>query len=217
MINIEVGIDRIALSSRGVNQLQREAKYALRQTVTQTAALARKELESEYKARLDRPIKYIYRAYFYEQARSLENPIALLKVATSGNIDKLEYVDAIQRTGIHVPTRLTKKYRQEGLLRPTESLQPTRAVRRNSRGNVGGRYVQTLLQKKNEKIVIKKGRYRGIYRNIRGRFTKVFTPAVVGRYRTNPAVNVKRVLIPLQKSFAKRFALNYQKNLARRK
>ena len=217
-VSITATSDFGVLAIKAVEQAEREAKYALRTTINQTAFAARAKLVVSYKSILDRPVPYIFKAYFYQKATSLDNPQARLVVAVGGkDLGKDPYIDAITRTGEHTPTRLTKKYRSEGLLRGNESLHPTRAVKRNARGNVSGSFVTKLLQSKgrNQKIVIKRGRYRGLYQKVRGRFTKIYTPTVAKRYRRIPLINVNAELIPVIKDFDRLFKENFQKNLSR--
>lgn len=216
-ISITASADRGVLAIESlVGQAERDAKYALRTTLNQTAFAGMRELQNAYKKYLDRPVPYIYRAYFVRKATSLENPVAALVVKVGGRDEGVDpYIDAITRTGKHVPTRLTKRFRRSGLLRSGESLQPTRGVKRNARGNVSGSYVSTLLQKKNKAIIIERGDYRGIYSIVGGRFRKVYTPARVGRYRTNPAVDVTKALRPVILGFDKLFKENYARNQAR--
>lgn len=217
-ISITATADFGVLAIKAVEQAEKAAKYALRTSINQTAFAARTKLLESYHRILDRPVPFIARAYFYRKATSLENPVASLVVAVGGNDEgKDPYIDAITRTGKHVASRLTRKYRSEGLLRSHETLHPTRAVKRNSRGNVSGSFVTRLLQSKgrNQKIVIRKGKYRGLYQNIRGRFTKIYTPSTPGRYRRNPLIDVNKELIPVVKDFDRLYKENYQKNLNR--
>ena len=220
VLNVTFGGDIVTLAAKGVSkfitQAQKDAAYALRTTVTQTAVEGRRVMTEELKSKLDRPVPFIFKSYFYRPAKDLENPVA--QVLVRG--DKVDnYIESITQTGKHVPTRLTQRFTKHiPLLRPGESLVPTKRVKRNSKGNVPASAVSRLIssnaagtQATKRAIVIKKGRYRGIYQIQRRKFTKIWTPARVNSYR--PRIDLEKVLARVTKDFDRRYNENLQKNI----
>ena len=222
---IDLSIDRdiinlgVKAARKALDQTQKDAQFALRSTVTRTASLGRKALNDALKTKLDRPVPFIYRAYFFEPAKSLEKPVARILVGggfTAGA--KADYIEAITITGKHVTSRMTKRLRRAGVLRSGEFAIPTRGIKRNSKGNINGGHLQKLLTG-GKGVLIRKGKHRGLYEikggsKREGRLRKVYGPGREPR-RYQPKVNVDLVLKPIIASFDKRFNDAFQKNVER--
>ena len=217
-LKLSMDVDFVKLTSNAVKTITRDTKYALRTTVTQTAVQIRKDLKKELETKLDRPVPFITKAYFYKPATNLDKPEALVYVRG----DKVDnYIESLIKTGAHVATRLTLRFTHHTrLLNPGESLVPTRRVKRNRYGNVPGSAVSRLISSNaagtvatKRAIVRRTGKYRGIYQ-IQGRkYVKIWTPAIVKKYR--PPINVDKVVTNVTKDFDKRFDKNIQINLQR--
>lgn len=216
-LSLSIDKDILTLSLKGVNaaltQAQKDAQFAARATVTQIANEGRVALNNALKNKLDRPVPFIYKAYFYQRATSLEKPVARILVGggfTAGS--KADYIESITETGKHIPGRLTKRFRRSGLLRSGESLVATRKFKRNSKGNISGAKVVRLLYKG---VVLNEGGWRGVYERRGRKIVKMLTPARVGDYRRKPLVDVDKVLAPVLKTFEVKFDANYKKALTR--
>ena len=213
---ITIGIDQDIVTlaikglSKAVTQLEKDTAYALRSTVTRTAAMGRARLNNELKTQLDRPVPFIYRAYFFQPAKDLDNPVARILVGggfTPGS--KADYIDSITRTGEYVEGRMTKRLRRSGVIRHSEVALPTRRLKRTPRGNISGPNLNKVIH---HGIAIKKGKYRGLYQIQRGKFVKVFTPGRTPR-KYSPRVNVEVVLKSVIDKFDVMYNEQLQKNI----
>ena len=221
VLKLSIDQDIVTLAVKGISkavtQMEKDAAYALRSTVTRTAAMGRKALNDALKSRLNNPVAFLYQAYFFKPATDLNNPQATILVGggfTAGS--KADYIAAITDTGEHVTSRVTKRLRREGVLRGSEYAAATPAIRRNSRGDINGGYLQKVLAG-DKGLRIKKGKYRGLYeikKTRRGGIKKIYTPSHKPR-RYNPRVNVEKVLRPIIESFDVRYNEAFQKNIKR--
>lgn len=223
VLKLSIDQDIVTLAVKGINkavtQTQKDAQYALRSTVTRTAAMGRKALNETLKTKLHRPVPFIHRAYFFQPAKSLENPTARILVGggfTAGS--KADFIESITDTGKHITSRMTKRLRRAGVLRSGEFAIATRGIKRNSKGNINGGYLQKLLTG-GKGVLIRKGKYRGLYEikgglKKEGRLRKVYGAGKEPR-RYQPKVSVDKVLDPIIASFDERFNEAFQKNIRR--
>ena len=168
-------------------------KQALRTTITRTAFKGRQAITKALQTKLNRPLPYIFRAYVYEPATDLENPRARIFIKDRGRI---RYLISTVQTGEHIPTSITKWGKREGIIHGRESLVATRQAKRTSKGNLSPSYVRRVRQRG---VVVRKGSRRGIYLKRGRKLQKIFTPAIISRYR--PPVNVFGVLKTVTQGF----------------
>lgn len=189
-----------------IGQLQKDTQHAQRTTVTQVAANGRSQITSALQSNLDNPVPWIAKAYRFEKATDLKNPVARILVTDS---KRLDYIISIIDSGQHITSRLTDKARRQGTIKRSESLVPTRRLKLNARGNLTKRSADRLL---NEGVFVR-GKKAGIYIQKGKKFTKVLTPSRVSPYK--PLVDPVKILQREAANFGPLYQKALQKNISR--
>lgn len=116
-----------------IKRLDRDSQYALRTSATQTAFQARTAISRELETKLKNPIASVAKAYRYKPATDLMKPVALLYVPKR----QQNIIESVTVTGKNIASAVTRDARNQGIIGGSQVLTPTRAVKPNSKGNVG--------------------------------------------------------------------------------
>lgn len=211
-------IHGLKLFKNTVSQLNLDAKRSLRAVTTRVTFLSHAELKEEFKAELDKPVPWLVNGYRYEAAKDLDNPVGKI---IPRDAKRSEYIDSITRTGKLIPTAVTERARRDGFIKSSEYLTPTRAVKTNSRDNVGAGAYSRIRSKGFRRPGPKPP--RGVYiKESRTRLLKVLSPSTYTRYqpKVNPVAVIDRVSAKYFDSIydmelAKNIAKTLQKRLGR--
>lgn len=186
------------------DQMERDALFARRTALARVGFNLRTDITNNIKQETDRPVPWISGAFRYERPKNLENPVTVLDVRDPARVP---YLEAITATGEHVPTETTKGLSE--ILQTGESLIPTRAVKRNSRGNVGKAKYSRLLHGPGS-FVIRQGEKRGVYRRKGKTVEKVLTPARISDYK--PRVDLEQLTRRAVDKYPRIFGDLYERN-----
>ena len=202
-------VHNIQVVAKTVKALNMDGKRANRQTVSELAFLTRQALEGELKANLERPVSFITKAYRYKRATDLEKPVSQVYVAPPQK--RIDLLESITLTGRHVYTRSSLKARRLGVIRGSEALGATRAIKPDRRGNIGPGGYARLRGAGYETVGNRKS--RGYFKTIRGKRPKIFKP-IDKPARYKPLVNAEKLIDQIiARNYDRLFDKNYQANI----
>ena len=210
MPNIKI-FSTIPSTFKIIDEFAKDSQIANRTAVSRTAFLAREGLTNQLKKKLDDPVPFIFRAYSYKRATSLEKPVARFFV-----IDKKrqQYIKSTVDTGVHIVSNLSLWGRRVGVLRGNEIFVPTGAFKRDSKGNIGASKARQLRRKG---WVKRSGEGRGIWLGTGDRAVKMLHPVKVPSPYDPPVDADKFVMrfVPtvLQEEYSKAFKKRRDKTL----
>lgn len=202
-------VHNIQVVAKTVKALNTDAKRAHRQTLTNLAFLTRGALERELENKLTNPVAFITKAYRYKRATDLEKPVA--KVFVAGPQKRIDLLESITLTGEHIYTRSSLVAKRLGVIRGTEALGATRAIKPNRKGNIGPGGYARLRGASYETVGNRKS--RGYFKTIGGKRPKIFKP-IDKPAKYKPLVNAQRIVdVVIATNYDRLFDKNYQANV----
>ena len=185
-------------------QLERDALFARRTALTRVGFNLRTAITEDIKEKADRPVPWISGAFRYQRPKNLERPVAVISVQDPSRVP---YLKSLTSTGEHVQSKTTRAL--SDILQSGESLVPTRAVKRNAKGNVGKAKYSRLLHGP-KAFVVRQGERAGVYRRKGRTVEKVLSPERVSRYK--PLVDLDKLTRKAIDQYPRIFDQTYERN-----
>ena len=180
------------------------------QSVNDYAFDLRKELASQTKKKVNRPVPWIQRAWRVDKANSKSNICASVSIKDPLKVD---YFKQIINGGEGVPTILTKQLQQRGLVKHNQTVVGSPNIKRNKYGNV-----PRSIWNRSAKGVRTKGNTfvrpgEGIYTSNKKKLTPTFL--FVPKYRSRGVLNLDGIVTRSVRRFSNILLRDYTSKIKR--